>query len=180
MEDHLLRRVADFADAERATWVQAAACRRVAALFDAGNVAACRVSVGPLSDLEFAEALACYELELIAAGDDPVRISLQMAVMRTARDASRVRRNRCAPRSVVAPSPDTADAIRFAVGPQPAARRKRDTIPWLLSAIRSAISLPPSYVPAVISWSFSLPSGIRMVAMNDPGPTALRRGYSRR
>lgn len=90
LEDHLLRRVADFADAERATWVQAAACRRVAALFDAGNVAACRVSVGPLSDLEFAEALACYELELIAAGDDPVRISLQMAVMRTARDALRV------------------------------------------------------------------------------------------
>jgi hypothetical protein len=82
--------VADFADAERATWVQAAACRRVAALFDAGNVAACRVPVGPLSDLEFAEALACYELELIAAGDDEVRISLQMAVMRTAKDALRV------------------------------------------------------------------------------------------
>jgi hypothetical protein len=34
--------------------------------------------------------LACCELELIAAGDDPVRISLQMAVMRTARDALRV------------------------------------------------------------------------------------------
>ena len=90
LEDHLLRRVADFADAERATWVQAAACRRVAALLDAGNVAACRVSVGPLSDLEFAEALACYELELIAADHDAVRISLQMAVMRTARDALRV------------------------------------------------------------------------------------------
>jgi len=90
LEDHLLRRVADFADAERATWVQAAACRRVAALLDAGNVAACRVPVGPLSDLEFAGALACYELELIAAGDDAVRISLQMAVMRTARDALRV------------------------------------------------------------------------------------------
>jgi hypothetical protein len=90
VEDHLLRRVADFADAERATWVQAAACRMVAALFDAGNVAACRVPVGPLSDLEFADALACCELELIAAGDDPVRISLQVAVMRTARDALRV------------------------------------------------------------------------------------------
>lgn len=90
VEDHLLRRVADFADAERATWVQAAACRIVAALFDAGNVAACRVPVGPLSDLEFADALACCELELIAAGDDPVRILLQMAVMRTARDALRV------------------------------------------------------------------------------------------
>lgn len=90
LEDHLLRRVADFADAERATWVQAAACRRVAALLDAGNVAACRVSVGPLSDREFAEALACYELELIAADHDAVRISLQMAVMRTARDALRV------------------------------------------------------------------------------------------
>jgi hypothetical protein len=63
----------------------------VAALFDAGNVAACRVPVGPMSDLEFADALACCELELIAAGDDPVRISLQMAVMRTARDALRVR-----------------------------------------------------------------------------------------
>ena len=158
-----------------------AACRRGAALFDAGNVAACRVSVGPLSDLEFAEALACYELELIAAGDDPVRISLQMAVMRTARDALRV----CAaidalPEALSRARPDTADTIRFALGPQPAARRKPDTMPWLLSAIRSAISLPPSYVPAVISWSFSLPSGIRMVAMNDPGPTALRRGYSRR
>jgi hypothetical protein len=34
--------------------------------------------------------LVCCELELIAAGDDPVRISLQMAVMRTARDALRV------------------------------------------------------------------------------------------
>jgi hypothetical protein len=90
VEDHLLRRVADFADAERATWVQAAACRIVAALFDAGNVAACRVPVGRLSDLEFAEALLRCELELIAAGDDPVRISLQMAVMRTARDALRV------------------------------------------------------------------------------------------
>ena len=90
MEDHLLRRVADFAEAERATWVQAAACRMVAALFDAGNVAACRVPVEALSDLEFAEALACCELELTAAGDDPVRISLQMAVMRTARDALRV------------------------------------------------------------------------------------------
>ena len=44
----------------------------------------------PLSDLEFAEALVCCELELIAAGDDPVRISLQMAVMRTARDALRM------------------------------------------------------------------------------------------
>src|SRR6476661_781616 len=97
----------------------------VAALFDAGNVAACRVPVAPLSDLEFADALACRELELLAAGDDPVRVSLQRAR-------------------------------------------------------RSAISLPPSYVPAVISWSCSLPSGIRMVAMNDPGPTALRRGYSRR
>jgi hypothetical protein len=90
VEDHLLRRVADFADAERATWLQAAACRIVAALFDAGNVDACRVPIGPLSDLEFADALACCELELIAAGDDPVRISLQMAVMRTARDALRV------------------------------------------------------------------------------------------
>jgi hypothetical protein len=90
VEDHLLRRVADFADAERATWVQAAACRMVAALFDAGNVVACRVPVGRLSDLEFAEALVCCELELIAAGDDPVRISLQMAVMRTARDALRL------------------------------------------------------------------------------------------
>jgi hypothetical protein len=64
--------------------------------------------------------------------------------------------------------------------PQPVARRKPDTIPWLLSARRSAISLPPSYVPAVIWWSFSLPSGIRIVAMNVPGATALRRGYSRR
>ena len=90
MEDHILRRVSDFTDAERATWVQAAACRMVAALFDAANVAACRVPVGPLSDLEFADALACRELELIAAGDDPVRIALQMAVMRTARDALRV------------------------------------------------------------------------------------------
>ena len=90
MEDHLLRRLADFADAERATQVQAAACRIVAAYFDAGNVAGCRVPVGPFSDLEFADALACCELELIAAGDDPVRISLQMAVMRTARDALRV------------------------------------------------------------------------------------------
>jgi hypothetical protein len=82
--------VADFADAERATRVQAAACRMVAALFDAGNVAACRVPFGPLNDLDFADALVCSELELIAAGDDPVRISLQMAVMRTARDALRV------------------------------------------------------------------------------------------
>ena len=90
MDDHLLRRVSDFTDAERATWVQAAACRMVAALFDAGNVAACRVPVGRLSDLEFADAVVCCELELIAAGDDPVRISLQMAVMRTARDALRV------------------------------------------------------------------------------------------
>ena len=57
MDDHLLRRVSDFTDAERATWVQAAACRMVAALFDAGNVAACRVLVAPLSDLEFADAL---------------------------------------------------------------------------------------------------------------------------
>ncbi|HSS53806.1 MAG TPA: hypothetical protein VLK79_04085 [Gaiellales bacterium] len=89
MEDHLLRRVSDFTDAERATWVQAAACRMVAALFDAGNVAACRVPVAPLSDLEFADALACRELELMAAGDDPVRVSLQMAVMSTARDALR-------------------------------------------------------------------------------------------
>ena len=87
MDEHLLRRVSDFTDAERATWVQAAACRMVAALFDAGNVAACRVPVGPLSDLEFADALACRELELIAAGDDPVRISLRMTVMSTARDA---------------------------------------------------------------------------------------------
>jgi len=90
VDEHLLRRVSDFTDAERATWVQAAACRMVAALFDAGNVAACRVPLGPLSDLEFADALACRELELMAAGDDPVRISLQMAVMRTARDALRV------------------------------------------------------------------------------------------
>jgi hypothetical protein len=81
--------VSDFTDAERATWVQAAACRMVAALFDAGNVTACRVPVGPLSDLEFADALASRELELIAAGDDPVRISLQMAIMRTTRDALR-------------------------------------------------------------------------------------------
>ena len=70
MEDHLLRRVADFADAEKATWVQAVACRMVAALFDAGNVPACRVSVEALSDLEFADALSCCEPELIAAGDD--------------------------------------------------------------------------------------------------------------
>ena len=90
MEDHLLRRVADFADAERATWVQAAACRMVAALFAAGNVAGWRVPVGPLNDLEFADALVCCELELIAAGDDPIRVSLQMAVLRTARDALRV------------------------------------------------------------------------------------------
>ena len=90
VDEHLLRRVADFADAERATWVQAAACRLVAALFDAGNVAACRVPVRPLSDLEFADVLVSCELDLIAAGDDPVRISLQMAVMRTARDALRV------------------------------------------------------------------------------------------
>jgi len=75
--------LSDFTDAERATWVQAAACRMVAALFDAGNVVACRVPVGPLSDLEFADALACRELELISAGYDPVRISLQMAVMST-------------------------------------------------------------------------------------------------
>jgi len=88
--DHILRRVADFADAERATWVQATACRTVAAMFDAGNVSPCRVPPGPLSDLEFADALVCRELELIAAGDDPVRISLHMAVMRTARDALRV------------------------------------------------------------------------------------------
>jgi len=87
VDEHLLRRVSDFTDAKRATWVHGAACRMVAALFDAGNVAACRVPVGPLNDLEFADALACRELELMAAGDDPVRISLQMAVMRTARDA---------------------------------------------------------------------------------------------
>jgi hypothetical protein len=87
VDDHLLMRVPDCADAERATWVQAAACRMVAALLDAGNVTASGVPVGPLSDLEFTEALACCELELTAAGDDPVRISLQMAVMRTARDA---------------------------------------------------------------------------------------------
>ena len=87
MDEHLLRRVSDFTDAKRATWVHGAACRMVAALFDARNVAACRVPVGPLNDLEFADALACRELELMAAGDDPVRISLQMAVMRTARDA---------------------------------------------------------------------------------------------
>jgi hypothetical protein len=90
MEDHLLGRVADFADTERATWVQTAACRMVATLFDAGNFAACRVPLRPLNDLEFVDALMCCELELIAAGDDPVRISLQMAVMRTARDALRV------------------------------------------------------------------------------------------
>ena len=89
MDEHLLRRVSDFTDAKRATWVHGAACRMVAALFDAGNVAACRVPVGPLNDLEFADALACRELELMAAGDDPVRISLQMAVMSTARDALR-------------------------------------------------------------------------------------------
>lgn len=89
MEDHFLRRVADFADADRATWVQAVACRTVAALFDAGNVTASRGSVDPQSDLEFADALVCRELELMAAGDDPVRISLHLAVMRTARDALR-------------------------------------------------------------------------------------------
>lgn len=43
------------------------ACRMVAALLGAGNVAACRVPVGLLSDLEFAHALACRELELIVA-----------------------------------------------------------------------------------------------------------------
>ena len=169
MEDHLLRRVADFADAERATWVQAAACRMVAALFDAGNVAACRVPVGPLSDLEFADAFGCCELELIAASDDPVRISLQMAVMRTARDALRV----CA----------AIDALRkHHRASYPSARGAAETRHDSVAAIGEtvAISLPPSYVPAVISWSFSLPSGIRMVAMNDPGPTTLRRGYSRR
>jgi hypothetical protein len=89
VDDHLLRRVSDFTDAERATWVQAAACRMVAALFDAGNFAARRTPVGPLNDLEFADALASRELELMAAGDDPVRIALQMAVMSTARDALR-------------------------------------------------------------------------------------------
>jgi hypothetical protein len=86
-----MRRVADLADAERATWVQAAAYGMVAALFDAGTSRRCRVPVGPLNDLEFADALVCCELELIAAGDDPVRISLQIAVMRTIRDALRVR-----------------------------------------------------------------------------------------
>ena len=171
MEDHFLRRVADLADADRATWVQAAACRTVAAMFDAGDGDASRVHVKPQSNLEFADALVCRELELMAAGEDPVRISLHLAVMRTAREcSSRLRRNRGAPRS----------SVRFAVKPQPAARRNPDTIPWLLSARRSAISLPPSYVPAVILWSCSLPSGIRMVAMNDPGATALRRGYRRR
>ena len=70
--------------------MQATACRTVAAMFDAGNVSPCRVPPGPLSDLEFADALVCRELELIAAGDDPVRISLHVAVMRTARDALRV------------------------------------------------------------------------------------------
>jgi len=70
--------------------VQATACRTVAAMFDAGNVSPCRVPPGPLSDLEFADAPVCRELELIAAGDDPVRISLHVAVMRTARDALRV------------------------------------------------------------------------------------------
>jgi hypothetical protein len=89
VEDHFLRRVADFADADGATWVQAAASQTVAALFDAGNVTVSRVHVEPQTDLEFADALVCRELELMAAGDDPVRISLHLAVMMTARDALR-------------------------------------------------------------------------------------------
>src|SRR6476620_4547151 len=55
--EHLLRRVSDFTDAARAAWVHGAACLRVAALLDAGNVASCRVRVGALNDLEFADAL---------------------------------------------------------------------------------------------------------------------------
>ena len=107
VEDHLLGRVADFADAERATWVQAAACRMVAALFDAGNVAACRVPVEPLSDLEFAEALVCCELELIAAGDDPVQDLPANGRHENGQGrTSCVRRNRRAPRRTVAPSLD--------------------------------------------------------------------------
>ena len=103
-----MRRVSDFTDAERSTWVQAAACRMVAALFDAGNVAAGRVPVGPLSDLEFADALACRELELMAAGDDPVRISLQMAVMSTAKDALRA----CAAIAALPEAPSRPARIR--------------------------------------------------------------------
>ena len=125
--------------------MQAAACRRVAALFDAGNVAACRVSVGPLSRLEFAEALACYELKLIATGDDPVRISLQMAVMRTARDPLRV----CAaidalPEALSLPSPDTADAIRFAR--RPSARGAAETGHDSVAAIGDTVRDQPATV----------------------------------
>jgi hypothetical protein len=108
VEDHILRRVAVLADAERATWVRAAACRTVGAMFDAGNVTASRVPVGPLSDLEFADALVCCELELMAAGDDPIRISLHMAVMRTARDALRV----CAAIDALPEAPSRSARIR--------------------------------------------------------------------
>jgi hypothetical protein len=52
----------------------------------------------------------CCELELMAAGDDPDRISLQMAVMRTARCALRV----CAAIDALpdAPSPPAWTVLR--------------------------------------------------------------------
>jgi hypothetical protein len=54
--------------------------------------------------------LVCCELELMAAGDDPDRISLQMAVMRTARCALRV----CAAIDALpdAPSPPAWTVLR--------------------------------------------------------------------
>lgn len=89
MEDKRKRPVPGLVDGEMQASVQAAACRSVAEMIAEDRFAAPPNEQPPDSDGEFEHRLTLAELGLIADAEEPLRISLRVAVLRTARDALR-------------------------------------------------------------------------------------------
>ena len=89
MEDKRKRPVAGLVDGEMQASVQAAACRIVAEMLDEDRFASPPQEQPPDSDGDFEYRLILAELGLIADAEHPLRISLRVAVLKTARDALR-------------------------------------------------------------------------------------------
>ncbi len=89
MEDKRKRPVPGLVDGEMQASIQAAACRSVAEMLAEDRFASPPREQPPDSDGEFEDRLILAELGLIADAEQPLRISLRVAVLRTARDALR-------------------------------------------------------------------------------------------
>jgi hypothetical protein len=89
VEDKRKLPVPGLVDGEMQAAVQAAACRSVAEMLAEDRFASPPKEQPPDSDGEFEDRLILAELGLIADAEQPLRISLRVAVLRTARDALR-------------------------------------------------------------------------------------------